>query len=249
MPMTLKAEQLPDGSGYYSFLYGPIVLAAKTGTEDLAGLFADDSRGGHIAHGKQVPLKNMPLLVGDPDKLTSYLSPVPGKPLTFRLTNLYPEQYAEGMELEPFFSLHESRYIIYWPQATEEEAEKIRLEQEKQEAERLELDGVTVDRVVCGEQQPESDHFIESDNSRTGVFEDTRWREANGWFSYKLKNSGRKAHYLYVAYFDRDRSRNFEILVNDIRVKGLSLTGNKGDEVQKLIIPIPEVFPKVRPLR
>ena len=182
----------------------------------------------------------MPLLVGDPDKLTSYLSPVPGKPLTFRLTNLYPEQYAEGMELEPFFSLHESRYIIYWPQATEEEAEKIRLEQEKQEAERLELDGVTVDRVVCGEQQPESDHFIESDNSRTGVFEDTRWREANGWFSYKLKNSGRKAHYLYVAYFDRDRSRNFEILVNDIRVKGLSLTGNKGDEVQKLIIPIPE---------
>ncbi len=240
MPMTLKAEQMPDKSDYYSFSYGPVVLAAKTSSEDQTGLFADDSRGGHIAHGKQVPLKNMPLLVGDPGKLTSYLSPVPGKPLTFRLTNLYPEQYAEGMELEPFFNLHESRYIIYWPQATEEEAEKIRLEQEKHEAERLELDGVTVDRVVCGEQQPESDHFIASEDSRTGVFEDTRWREANGWFSYQLKNSDRKARYLYVAYFDRDRARNFDILVNDERVKGLSLTGNKGDEIQKLIVPIPE---------
>lgn len=240
MPMTLKAEQLPDGSGYYSFLYGPIVLAAKTGTEDLAGLFADDSRGGHIAHGKQIPMKNMPLLVGEPDKLTSYLSPVPGKPLTFHLSNLYPEKYAEGMELVPFFSLHESRYIMYWPQATEEEADNIRLEQEKQEAERLKLDAVTIDRVVCGEQQPESDHFIASENSGAGVFEDTRWREANGWFSYKLKNNDRKARHLYVAYFDKDRSRNFEILVNDVRVKGFSLTGNKGDEVQKLIIPIPE---------
>lgn len=240
MPMALKAEQLPDGSGYYSFLYGPIVLAAKAGTEDLAGLFADDSRGGHIAHGKQIPMKNMPLLVGEPDKLTSYLSPVPGKPLTFHLSNLYPEQYAKGMELVPFFSLHESRYIVYWPQATEEEAENIRLKQEKQEAERLKLDAVTTDRVVCGEQQPESDHFIASENSGAGVFEDTRWREANGWFSYKLKNNDRKARHLYVAYFDKDRSRNFEIIVNDIRIKGLSFTGNKGDEVQKLIIPIPE---------
>lgn len=240
MPMTLKAEQLPDGSGYYSFLYGPLVLAAKTSGEDQTGLFADDSRGGHIAHGKQIPLKNMPLLVGDPDKLTSYLSPVPGKPLTFHLTSLYPEQYAQGMDLVPFFSLHASRYIIYWPQATEEKAEKIRLEQEKQEAEKLKLDTLTEDRVVCGEQQPESDHFIEADNSKTGVFEATRWREANGWFSYKLKNSGKKARYLYVEYFDKDRSRHFEILVNDIRVKELSLTGNKGDETQKLIVPIPE---------
>ena len=111
-------------------------------------------------------MRNMPLLVGDPDKLTSYLSPVPGKPLTFRLTHLHPKQHAEGMELIPFFNLHESRYIVYWPQATEEEAEQIRLEQEKQEAEQLKPDAVTVDRVVCGEQQPES--------AKPGMIEDYR---------------------------------------------------------------------------
>lgn len=240
MPMTVRAEQLPDKSGYYAFSYGPVVLAAKTGTDDQDGLFADDSRGGHVARGKQIPLKNMPLLVGDPDELASFVSPVPGKPLTFRLTNLSPEQYASGMELVPFFGLHASRYIIYWPQATEEEAEKIRLEQEKQEAERLKLDAVTEDKVVCGEQQPESDHFIESEDSKTGVFEDTRWREAKGWFSYKLKNKDRKARYLYVNYFNNARSRNFDILINDKRLKALSLTGDKADKLQTLIVPIPE---------
>ncbi len=44
--------------------YGPIVLASSTGTEHLDGLYADDSRGGHIAHGKQIPLQEVPALIG-----------------------------------------------------------------------------------------------------------------------------------------------------------------------------------------
>ncbi|HCM19589.1 MAG TPA: hypothetical protein DIC46_02205, partial [Porphyromonadaceae bacterium] len=38
---------------------------------------------------------------------------------------------------------------------------------------KTQLDAVTQDKIVCGEQQPESDHFIESENSQTGAFEDT----------------------------------------------------------------------------
>ena len=53
LPMKVSVEQIPDKKDYYAFLYGPIVLAASTGTEHLDGLYADDSRGGHIAHGKQ----------------------------------------------------------------------------------------------------------------------------------------------------------------------------------------------------
>lgn len=119
MPMLLRAEQLPDESNYYSFVYGPVVLAAKTNADDVTGLFADDGRWAHVAHGQQVPLEEMPTIVGEPGELTSFLSPVDGKPLTFRITHLQPEKYAEGLELIPFFELHGSRYIIYWPQATE----------------------------------------------------------------------------------------------------------------------------------
>ena len=48
LPMRVSMEQIPDKKDYYAFLYGPIVLAASTGTEHLDGLYADDSRGGHI---------------------------------------------------------------------------------------------------------------------------------------------------------------------------------------------------------
>ena len=239
LPMSIRAEQLPDKSNHYSFAYGPLVLAAATGTEDMTGLFADDSRGGHIAHGTQIPLNRMPIVVGNPDEMASFVTPVAGKPLTFRLSNLYPTQFDTGMELTPFFSLHESRYIIYWPQATVEEAEEIRLRMEIAEVGRLKLDELTEDRVVCGEQQPESDHFIKTEKSHTGIIEDTHWREATGWFSYELKNRERKAHLLYLSYFNDDPSRTFEILINDRLVKSLSLTGGKGVKPQVLLIPIP----------
>ncbi len=96
----------------------------------------------------------MPLVVGNPDQLASLVTPVTGKPLTFHLSSLYPEAYGAGMELIPFSSLHASRYIIYFPQATAAEAEKIRLKMEQEEARQLQLDAITVDKVVCGEQQP-----------------------------------------------------------------------------------------------
>lgn len=246
LPMQIRTEQLPDHAHYYSFLYGPLVLAAQTDKEDQTGLFADDSRGGHIAHGRQIPLKNMPLLVGDPDKLASLVTPVTGKPLTFQLSSLYSEIYGAGMELIPFSSLHAARYIIYWPQATAEEAEKIRLKMEQDEEKQLQLNAVTVDKVVCGEQQPESDHFIASEKSNAGVFEDTRWREAEGWFSYQLKNNDLKGKYLYVACFNNDRSRNFDILIDGERVKTLSLTGSMEMEQEVLILPVSEESAKKR---
>ncbi len=240
MPMSVRAEQLPDHSNYYSFAYGPIVLAAKTTDEGLAGLFADDSRGGHIAHGPQIPLKQMPLVIGEPEELASLVQPVAGKLLTFRLSTLYPETYAGGMELIPFFGLHESRYIIYWPQATIEEAEAMHRAIEQTEARRNELNGKTVDRVVCGEQQPESDHFIATENSYTGVTEDIHWREASGWFSYVMKNDKHNARFLYVSYYDDNGTRNFDILIDDQRLYSLTLTGDKGSEPQELVILLPE---------
>lgn len=240
MPMRITLEQLPDKSNYYSIFYGPVTLAAKTGTEDMTGLFADDSRGGHIAHGRQIPMKDMPIIVSDPDKIASLVKPVQGKPLTFHLSGLYPEKYTAGLELIPFFRLHESRYIIYWPQATAEGVKEIQQKIEDEEKERIKLDGITADKVVCGEQQPESDHFIQSDKSNTGFIEDIHWREARGWFSYQLKNAGKNANYLYLKYFDRDQNRSFDVFVNGRKVVSLSLKGDGGDNLFTSTYPVPE---------
>lgn len=239
MPMKLHAEQMPDKSNYYTFLYGPVVLAAKTAKDDQSGLFADDSRGGHIARGKQIPLKDMPIVMGEPENLTALLKPVPDKSLTFRLTGLYPDNFADGLELIPFFRLHESRYMIYWPQATADGVKEIQRKIEADERERIRLDGVTVDGVVCGEQQPESDHFIKQEDTWTGFIEDIHWREGRGWFSYQLKNADLNAKRLYIKYFDNDRNRSFDILINGKLLTTLQLDGGKNDVLQTRIIPIP----------
>ncbi|MDE6438579.1 MAG: glycoside hydrolase family 127 protein, partial [Muribaculaceae bacterium] len=90
LPMSLTAEQLPDGSNWYSFLYGPTVLAARIGTADQSGLFADDSRGGHIAAGPKIPLQDLPGIIENhpgSEALARHLRPA-SDPLHFTLTGL-----------------------------------------------------------------------------------------------------------------------------------------------------------------
>ena len=47
LPMRTRLERLPDGSDYAAIMHGPILLAAKTGTERLDGLIAGPGRMEH----------------------------------------------------------------------------------------------------------------------------------------------------------------------------------------------------------
>lgn len=66
---------------------------------------------------------------------------------------------------------------------------------------------ISVDKITLGEQQPESDHAIESDQVYTGYMEDRHFRDTRGWFSYRMFNKDRSAHYLCIIYFDADPNR------------------------------------------
>ncbi|MFC3158411.1 DUF4986 domain-containing protein [Chryseobacterium arachidis] len=161
MPMHLSAEQLPDNSDYYAFRYGPIVLAAKYGKENQQGLFADDSRGGHIAHGPQIPLNDIPTILGSSTTVLNHLKPVNEKDLTFKINGLYPQnKFSTGLELVPFYKVKEERYIIYFPQATQDKIEIIQQKKAQEEEAVRKLDNITTDKIQLGEQQPESDHFF-----------------------------------------------------------------------------------------
>lgn len=236
LPMHLRAIALPDGSSNYSLLYGPIVLASRLGKQDQDGMFADDSRGGHIANGPRLPLQNMPVIVGDKDNLLSHLKKVDGKPLTFTLSGVRPERY-EGMTLEPFFRLHECRYMVYWPVLSSEEWQVRREQLEKEEKERALLDAVTADKVICGEQQPESDHFIRMENSRTGDEEGVHWREAAGWFSYRMKANGKKVAKVRIV-FRPESHRDAKVWVNGQKVGALLPRQASGLSSVELDMPV-----------
>ena len=53
--------------------------------------------------------------------------------------------------------------------------------------------GDVIDAVAAGEQQPESDHFFAGVATRAGGQDGVHWRNATGWFSYVLKDSGGSA--------------------------------------------------------
>ncbi|CEJ68969.1 Non-reducing end beta-L-arabinofuranosidase [Chryseobacterium oranimense G311] len=241
LPMHLSAEQLPDHSNYYAFKYGPVVLAAKYGTENQQGLLADDSRGGHIAYGPQIPLNEIPVILGNPSEVVSHVTPLNNKPLNFAVTGLYPsEKFGKGLDLVPFYSIQAERYILYWPQADKNGIESMLKQRAKEEAETRKLDMITADKIQLGEQQPESDHFIESKDSGTGYMEDRHFRDAKGWFSYQMKNNGKNASYLYLLYFDANPNRTLNIEINGKKIMAQNLEGKSGALPQYLVIPIPD---------
>src|SRR5690606_10430437 len=82
LPMHLTSERLPDGSDYKALKYGPIVLAAKIGKDGLPGLFADASRGGHIAAGEMIPQTKLPYFLSDEtENIEKLVKKVPDKKL------------------------------------------------------------------------------------------------------------------------------------------------------------------------
>ena len=240
LPMSLRAVQLPDKTENYSFMYGPVVLAASLGKEDQLGMYADDSRGGHIAAGKKLPLNEMPLIVGDMDDMLSRISKVEGKPLTFKMTGLAPLKYKE-MTLVPFSTLHECRYMVYWPLVSEQEWKERLAKQEADEKARIALELITADKVTCGEQQPESDHFSNVAESVNGDDNGRHWRMTgrNGWFSYILNTKGWPVQHVRIALNGRE-GNEATVLVNG-KEAGSIIPHMPGNE-EIHVIDIPQEF-------
>lgn len=229
LPMQTKVEQLPDGSPWVSFIKGPIVLAAPTDTTDLVGLRAGDGRMEHIADGPLYPIEEAPMIVTANSNFADQLQPVPGKPLTYTVSNLvYPARY-KNLQLVPFYTIHDARYMMYWRWAKPQQLDSIKENIREKEAEQLALEAITVDQVAPGEQQPESDHNFKGEKTESGIFNNRHWRHATGWFSYDLKNTGQQANKLRITYNSGDHGRKFDILVNNVLLTTVTTDGAKGN--------------------
>lgn len=197
-------ENLPDGSNWVAFVDGPIVLAAKTSTEDLDGLFADDSRMGHVAHGKYVPLDQAYALVGNKN---TYLS---------KAKNLGNLRFSlDSLELQPFFEVHDARYQMYFQTYSQEEYKEKQALLKQQEIEAAALDAKTVDKVNCGEQQPEVGHLYEGEKSNSGYSDDKFWRSTRGYMSYQLSNKNLQGKFLDITVLDELKLDNVDIFINE----------------------------------
>jgi DUF1680 family protein len=240
LPMHADVEYLPDGSKWASFIYGPIVLAAKTDTANLTGLHADDSRMGHVADGKLYPISTAPFIVSSEKNPALQLKPIKGKPLSFTATSLiYPSGF-QSLVLQPFYQVHDARYMLYWRVTNSEELQKIQEQLKESEKQKLALEEKTVDQVAPGEQQPEVEHGFKGERSESGTFNDSHWRNATGWFSYQLTNKNKAGKKLLVSYYGTDRNVNFDVLSNGVLLKKEILDGSKGDKLFDVEYDLPD---------
>ncbi|AJQ94782.1 beta-L-arabinofuranosidase domain-containing protein [Gynuella sunshinyii] len=230
-PMRTTAKQLPDGLNYYSIMHGPIVLAAATNPypDETLDFVAGSARMDHSPRkGLLAKLNESPVMIGYGSDFLNSITPVSGSPLTFTLS---PSAYNKdsALTLKPFFRIHDSRYSVYFAQYTPQDWAVVEAELEEQAEAEAALEAITLDKLQPGQQQPESDHYIESQNSNTGIHLNRYWRDAKGFFSYQLDPKGVTSTTLRVTYFGNDSGRTFDILVNDTLLTTQKLTGGKGD--------------------
>ncbi|MDX6182771.1 glycoside hydrolase family 127 protein [Flavobacterium sp. Fl-77] len=212
---TTRLEGLPDGSNWSAFVNGPIVLAAKTGTKDVEGLFADESRMGHTASGKYYSLDKAFALVGDQEDYIKNLKELGN--MCFSL---------DSLELEPFFKVHDARYQMYFQNYSKEQFQEKLALLKQQEADAMMLEAKTVDKINCGEQQSEVDHLYKGEKTNSGYDDGKSWRSTRSYISYQLINKNNSGRFLDISSIEELKTDAIIILVNDKPAQTVSLENN-----------------------
>ena len=218
MPMHAYIKPMINVPQYVAIMYGPILLGMKSGTEDMRSLIADDSRFGQYAAGMKLPLDKAPILLPKHlNDIAKDLKPIPDKPLHFKLAT-HMENVING-ELQPFFEIHDSRYMMYWLALGENDYKAYMQKLADEEKARQALEARTVDKVNPGEQQPETDHNMEADVTERGNTEGVFFRDARDghFFSYLMQTKGETNLSLQLKFWGQDewRTSEFDIYVND----------------------------------
>ena len=243
LPMRTRIENLPDGSDWVAVMHGPLMLAARTGTEDLDGLVADSGRGSHIAPGPYQPLDRAPMLVGERDALAAGIVPVAGEPLVFSADALVRPAGSGTLRLEPLHRVHDARYMAYWRTTTAAGYPAVVAAIEAAERERQALDARTLDRVQPGEQQPEVEHGYRGRDSATGMHLGRHWRDAGDAFAYRLSvppgRGGDAPLALQLTLFGGEWQAAMDVQVDGATLATVLLDGSGVDDFIERQVALP----------
>ena len=209
LPMELRYTACPNYTDYIAFQYGPILLAAQTtasSTEEatatglayeaLQNEYGHEGRMDH-APGSRATRKSLtsaPLLIGERANVLSKITPTDLTKLRFTLDASRqdaPTYTWTTLTLQPFYQIHHARYSCYWYQQTPENFANSTMAAE--EAAAAAVEERTLDFVGTGEQQSEAGHYVVSQNSTTGVYNDEHYRDArptDGYLQYTLSYEG-----------------------------------------------------------
>lgn len=226
IPLSLRIESMPDNPDRIAICYGPVVLAGEL------GIIEDESA-------KEKTF--VPVLMTKGKKVSDWIKQVEGKPVTFQTMNT---GMPRDVILYPFYMMHDKRYSVYWDLFTDEQWQA-RLDEIEKEKERIkELELKTIDFVQPGDSISENSHNLKGEKTEIGEEEwgrKLRMAYDGGWFEYEMKVSPGKTNILVCTYWGSDsRRRNFDILVDEIKIASQTLENNKPNEYFDVYYKIPD---------
>ena len=202
MPMEVVAYDLPDNENVVAFKYGPVVLSANLGDEDMMT----------GTTGVSVTIPTLEVEVNDVititdgtiadwlGNITENLVRTDGT-LEFTLKNT-----DRDIVFTPHYQQYQNRYGIYFDLA---DANTV--------TDSGEEDLYTViDSLPVANDQYEFSHNLDADLSGTGMHKGLNYRhaESGGYFSYDMAVDNTVTNYIQVKYFSGDAGRAFTLLVD-----------------------------------
>jgi DUF1680 family protein len=110
LPMTLRAETLPNAPDHVALMYGPLALAGRLGTQGLAAgsqLIINERESGNMLRADvDIPRWTQPL-----DQLVAATARTHPDRLEFRATGF---EGGASVDFLPWFRLTHERYRLYW---------------------------------------------------------------------------------------------------------------------------------------
>ena len=230
-PLTLSVRRTRDGSGAFSVLYGPIVLAADVGAKNMPADIVDDQ----LIYMSSGTNESVEPIIADLKAPESWISLTDAATLTFA-TSKKATKKGVSYTLRPFFSLHHTRYATYFASSVA-----------KKDKRTAALEKVTVDAIEVGRQQSEIEHqfktvgtaidYLESVDRNGRVFE-----AENAFVSYSAQfDATAKKGKIVLTVYGKDTG-TLSVRCGDVTLSPITLTGDGGDALVDISIDVPKAL-------
>jgi len=220
LPLDLRIEAAPGDADMVSIVRGPMVLAADLGPNATKWERAD------------------PALVGA-DLLGG-----------FRAADASAGRYATSgvvrpadLGFVPFYRQYQRRSAVYFKRFSDAAWASEEASYNAEQARMRDIAARSVDVMFLGEMQPERDHGLTSDSSYPVTYRGRQGRDvrSGGFMEFSLKVRPGPLM-LQASYWGSERARDFDILVDNVKVATQHLDNDRPGRFFDVEYPLPEAL-------
>jgi DUF1680 family protein len=222
LPLELRLEATPGDENTVAVLRGPMVLAADLGPVSEPWKGVD------------------PAMVGE--AVLNRFQPVALEKAVYVAQGV---MRPTDLTFSPFYSQYERRSAVYFKRFTQRAWKTEEAAFLAEQARLKDIAARSVDVMHLGEMQPERDHNLISEISYPVAYRNRNGRDARsgGFFEFDMKVRPGPL-ILQATYWGEERKRDFDILVDNVKVATQRLEADHPGKFFDVEYPLPEALTK-----